>query len=602
MYLQRLELVNCGPIENANIECKFGNDGAPKPIIFVGTNGSGKSIATSHIVSALIAAQGSVFEDSDVEEGKIFKLRSPAYVRHGAEYSTATVHLSGGFSVFEVQLQKMKSQFSAPFPSYSKWDEVKPTDVSHYSANFHQENEKLKSCLNEATHLFFPPNRFEEPAWLNEMNLRKKANYPSIKNFAYISNRPIVNHAPMRDLQDWILDLIYDSHVLETKCSIEVFQEGIGGIPSNEIVTTRDGPASRILTPIVIFLRKLFGKNGQFDWIVGHRNARTVGISINGDLVTDNLFQLSTGQSVLLDLFLAIIRDCDLSRSTISQLSDIQGIVIVDEIDLHLHTDLQHDILPSLIRLFPKVQFILTTHSPLFLIGMEKIFTSDGFQLVELPTGQEVEVERFSEFEAAYKHMQESARFREEIQRKIAASQKPVLYLEGTTDIDYIKKAADLLGKADLLNRFELRDSVGAPHMNKLWEALKGHLGDTIQQRWILLYDCDQDRLDTNSGNVFRRKIPKQAHKIENGIENLFSNLTVTRAKEYKPEFVDITEKHTATKRGISTEFPETWNVNRDEKRYLCDWLCENGTADDFRYFSLVFDILEEVLKFELPQ
>jgi hypothetical protein len=177
-----------------------------------------------------------------------------------------------------------------------------------------------------------------------------------------------------------------------------------------------------------------------------------------------------------------------------------------------------------------------------------------------------------------------------------------VLYLEGTTDIDYIKKAADLLGKADLLNRFELRDSVGAPHMNKLWEALKGHLGDTIQQRWILLYDCDQDRLDNNSGNVFRRKIPKQAHKIENGIENLFSNLTVTRAKEYKPEFIDVTEKHTATKRGISTEFPETWNVNRDEKRYLCDWLCENGTADDFRYFSLVFDILEEVLKFEVPQ
>jgi hypothetical protein len=602
MYLQRLELVNCGPIEHANIECRFGNDGTPNPIILVGANGSGKSIATSHIVSALIAAHGSVFEDSDVEEGKVFKLRSPAYVRHGADYSTATVHLSGGFYVFETQLQKMKNQFLPPFPNYAKWDEVKPTDFSHYSSNFHQQNDALKSCLNEATHLFFPPNRFEEPAWLNEVNLRNKANYPSLKSFTNISNRPIVNHAPMRNLQDWILDLLYDCHVLETTYSISTSQDGIGGLPSNQIVRNRNGAATNILKPIEDFLRALFGKNGSLSWHVGRRNQRTVGLSINGSLVTENLFQLSTGQSVLLDLFLTIIRDFDLSLSTLSQLSDIKGTVVVDEIDLHLHADLQHDILPRLIHLFPKVQFILTTHSPLFLIGMEKIFTSEGFQLVELPTGQEIEVERFSEFEAAYKHMQESARFREEVRHKIAASRRPALYLEGATDIDYIRKAAELLGKTDLVDGFELRDSVGAPHMNKLWETLRGHLGDAIQQKWILLYDCDQDKPADNSRNLFRRQIPKQAHKIENGIENLFPDSTIARAKEYKLDFVDVTDKHTTTMRGVLTEIPETWNVNRCEKRNLCDWLCENGTADDFRYFSLVFDILEEVLRFEVPQ
>ncbi len=40
------------------------------------------------------------------------------------------------------------------------------------------------------------------------------------------------------------------------------------------------------------------------------------------------------------------------------------GIVMVDEIDLHLHPSWQQTIIDSLRRTFPKIQFILTTHSP----------------------------------------------------------------------------------------------------------------------------------------------------------------------------------------------------------------------------------------------
>ncbi|NHM20948.1 hypothetical protein [Tritonibacter mobilis] len=208
MYLQRLELVNAGPIEHVNIKCRFNDDGSPKPIIFVGQNGSGKSVATAHVVSALIAAHGTVYEDSDVEEGKVYKLRSSTYIRRGAEYSIAEVHLSDNFSVFEAQLVKLKSDFVEPFPDYSKWDEVKPTESTHYTSNFPHRTEQLRKCLEKTTHLFFPPNRFEEPAWLNEVNLRNKASYASLTNFAHFSNRPVVNYAPMRDLQNWLLDLV----------------------------------------------------------------------------------------------------------------------------------------------------------------------------------------------------------------------------------------------------------------------------------------------------------------------------------------------------------------------------------------------------------
>lgn len=596
MYLQQLILNNTGPIEHADIECRFNEDGSPKPIVFVGQNGSGKSVATAHVVSALIEAHGAVFDNSDIEKGKVYKLRHPSYIRYGAAYSTGEVHFSHNFSVHEAQFLKPKSQHVEPFPTYAKWSEVQPSESSHYISNFHQRLSEVKDILNEATHLFFPPNRFEEPAWLNELNLRNKANYASLIKYSSHSNRPIVNYAPMRDLQNWLLDLIYDSFALERKSQLEPVVNNAGVISWPRLVETRSGPATKILEPIGEFLQTLFGKTGTVTWIPGARNSRQIGIRINNEFVTNNIFQLSTGQAVLLDLFLAIIRDFDLSHSQLAQLSDIEGIVLVDEIDLHLHTDLQHDLLPNLIRLFPKVQFILTTHSPLFLIGMEKVFTAEGFQLIELPDGQEIEVERFSEFEAAYKHMQESARFQEDVRCRIEACQKPVLYLEGTTDIDYLIKAGELLGKVDLVEKFELVDAVGCPHLNKIWDTYKTHLGATIQQKWLLLYDCDAGKPASNNGNLFRRTIVQQQHKIESGIENLFSDATIQRAMDHKPAFVDVTSGHVIVERGVETEIPENWKVNRDEKRNLCDWLCENGTANDFGTFSLVFDILEEVL------
>ena len=46
---------------------------------------------------------------------------------------------------------------------------------------------------------------------------------------------------------------------------------------------------------------------------------------------------------------------------------DLEGIVLIDEIETHLHVELQKKILPILSELFPQLQFILTTHSPFVL-------------------------------------------------------------------------------------------------------------------------------------------------------------------------------------------------------------------------------------------
>lgn len=50
---------------------------------------------------------------------------------------------------------------------------------------------------------------------------------------------------------------------------------------------------------------------------------------------------------------------------------EVRGLVLIDEVDLFLHPRWQVTLVKSLKSLFPKVQFVVTTHSPLVLSGLE---------------------------------------------------------------------------------------------------------------------------------------------------------------------------------------------------------------------------------------
>lgn len=54
--------------------------------------------------------------------------------------------------------------------------------------------------------------------------------------------------------------------------------------------------------------------------------------------------------------------------------------VLVDEIDLHLHPEWQRSVVPSLAVAFPKLQFVFTSHSPLVAstVKRENVFITDS--------------------------------------------------------------------------------------------------------------------------------------------------------------------------------------------------------------------------------
>jgi predicted ATP-binding protein involved in virulence len=60
------------------------------------------------------------------------------------------------------------------------------------------------------------------------------------------------------------------------------------------------------------------------------------------------------------------------------------GTVMIDEIDLHLHPKWQREILPKLLRVFPCIQFIVTTHSPQVLssVKRENLLFLNNFEIL----------------------------------------------------------------------------------------------------------------------------------------------------------------------------------------------------------------------------
>ncbi|MFC7336132.1 AAA family ATPase [Haloferula chungangensis] len=75
------------------------------------------------------------------------------------------------------------------------------------------------------------------------------------------------------------------------------------------------------------------------------------------------LSQLSDGEQRLFSLFVDIARQLSLQFPT-EHIGKGDAIVLIDEIDVHLHPKWQREIVPALEHLFQNCQFIATTHSP----------------------------------------------------------------------------------------------------------------------------------------------------------------------------------------------------------------------------------------------
>lgn len=146
------------------------------------------------------------------------------------------------------------------------------------------------------------------------------------------------------------------------------------------------------------------------------------------------LEELSDGYSSVIQIVSDLILRMDknwLLGDEISQY-DTEGIVLIDEIETHLHIGLQKKIMPFLTQFFPKIQFIVTTHSPYILNSLSNA------KVYDLENGMELEdLSAYSSDELAEGYFgadEYSEQIKEKIKRYQALRVKPDLTEEEHTE------------------------------------------------------------------------------------------------------------------------------------------------------------------------
>ncbi|MGL5253661.1 MAG: AAA family ATPase [Brevinema sp.] len=85
-----------------------------------------------------------------------------------------------------------------------------------------------------------------------------------------------------------------------------------------------------------------------------------------------NINLLSQGELSYLALVADIAQRLSILNETMDNPLEGKGIVLIDEVELHLHPKWQAEILPKLSSTFPNCQFIITTHSPMVIANLKK--------------------------------------------------------------------------------------------------------------------------------------------------------------------------------------------------------------------------------------
>ncbi len=119
--------------------------------------------------------------------------------------------------------------------------------------------------------------------------------------------------------------------------------------------------------------------------VVRRQGTPTMIVEKDGEELDVN--QLSQGEKSLLALVGDIARRLALLNPSLDNPLEGEGVVMIDEVDLHLHPKWQHDLIDKLVKTFPNVQFILTTHSPHVISDNPNIlvYSLDDGELTQVP-------------------------------------------------------------------------------------------------------------------------------------------------------------------------------------------------------------------------
>lgn len=472
MKIEKAIFVNRAPFEK--VEFDFLESGVN---VLSGINGRGKTTVISHIVDFFYEMARSSFSNSfEGKENKFYRYSSDLFNNTGSSYSLFYARFKDedkwidyidcrGKMTEEEYKENVLLENKIPYENFSN-----SLERNNYIKSFHTiKDDEVVNIFDHNILTYFPSYRYEQPGYLNDPY---KVNIGFNINPLFSGELPnsIEVVSDLNGLAMWFMDVILDSELYSNRQASQLI------INLNRIVSASLKSKTGIETRLGI----------------GRRENTASRIAItkqNGDILYPTIFNISSGESALICMFGEILKQAD----KLGMVMDVPGIVLIDEVDKHLHIKLQKEILPQLFELFPNIQFILSSHSPFLNMGLAdnsinrtRCFDLDNNALECMPVNNQLYSEVYDMFINENNRYAEKLRLMED---KVSALCKPLVITEGKTDIKHILKAMEVLG-IDL--DFDIIDSASQPDGDDNLKKLLNDLAKIKQPHKIIgIFDCD---------------------------------------------------------------------------------------------------------------
>lgn len=548
LVLSKCFFYNRAPFEKLNLYFEENNI-----YVFTGINGKGKTTIISHITDAFYTMAKIGFPSSfENLENKLYRVSSTAFSLDISKMSFVYLRFKNEDRILDyidISGECTEEEYNSLvlFDNKIPFSRLKNfLDKQSFARVFSENCTKkvIEEVFAKNITSYFPSYRYELPGYLNDPYKQKvKYNYES--KFSNTLTNDIENVTSLNDITNWILDMILDNQYLNfnpNQIEIEINKIGLDYLNSFQLkdqiqiilkeYIENNSEIRKNLNKIATYT--FISKNkGMLRFGVGKRNSNSSRLqilsTIDNQRIVPTISTISAGEAALLTLFCQILRNADNLANDI-KLQDISGIVLIDEIDKHLHIKLQKEVIPELLNLFPKVQFFITSHSPFVNLGLAERLNNRS-KLVDLDSGGLLQEISFnSQYKEVYEMMlNENTRFKEKFENlklKIESSEKLHIVTEGK-NTEHIIKAIEVL-KPELLSKINVisgsEDKSGDQQLKNAFEILKN--GNYVG-KFLFVWDCDSikivDKID-ESYNFYKYNfsLNESNSKVKKGVENLY--------------------------------------------------------------------------------
>ena len=411
MKVKRLHLQNYGRFEDLKIDFAPTAEKSGNVTVIIGNNGAGKSQILQALATSLSWFVSKLVSDNDgfeIDKALIKNGKNDAEVNVLVDFGENNPRPYGPVEDAYWTISNVKDGRINSFSRSTK--ELKKT-VRNFRLNLTSKDEFSLPIVSfypvdrgvNSTFMEISKNFFSDQLIAYENALESSVSFESF--FAWFREREDVENEESRTIRKLASDEIKESNRL-IHLSLALLEKNKGSLDTeinqvenkklietlNRVIELRNYGTEQIKQGISVTDKSLECVRSSIKRFVNFENLRihrqgtpTMTVEKDGEELDVN--QLSQGEKSLLALVGDIARRLALLNPSLDNPLEGEGVVMIDEVDLHLHPKWQHNLIDKLVKTFPNVQFILTTHSPHVISDNPNIlvYSLDDGELTQVP-------------------------------------------------------------------------------------------------------------------------------------------------------------------------------------------------------------------------